>query len=86
MGRKMGGFEEEVLRGLTAAQPVAYGLSVQRAIERDTGRRVSIGAVYTTLDRLEAKGFVTSEWGEPTSTRGGRRKRLYKIASPEPVV
>lgn len=69
----------DVLKGLLASQPDAYGLSVQRAIEGDTGRKISIGSVYTTLDRLEIKGLVASEWGEPTSSRGGRRKRLFRI-------
>lgn len=57
----------------------AYGVTVRQEIERRTGREVSIGAIYTTLDRLEAKGFVASQFGEPTPERGGRSKRFFRI-------
>jgi DNA-binding PadR family transcriptional regulator len=40
---------------------------------------VSAGAVYTTLERLEARGLVSSSWGDPTPERGGKRKRHYRI-------
>ena len=50
-------------------------------IEEQGGRGVSIGAVYTTLSRLEEKGYVSSRVGEPTATRGGRAKRFFKIAA-----
>ena len=43
------------------------------------GREPSIGAVYTALERLERKGMVSSQWGEATEERGGRRKRLYRV-------
>ncbi|MGH2436999.1 MAG: PadR family transcriptional regulator, partial [bacterium] len=48
-------------------------------IEDRTGRNISIGAVYATLQRLEAKGYVSSSLGEPTAERGGRAKRLFRI-------
>lgn len=56
----------------------AYGLAVQRALAA-AGRELAPGAVYTTLDRLERKGMLTSRWGEPTRARGGRAKRLYRL-------
>ena len=59
--------------------PNAYGMTVRREIEERTGRTVSIGAVYVTLSRLEAKGYVRSSVGEPTAERGGRAKRFFRI-------
>jgi len=57
----------------------AYGVTVRREIELRTGRDISIGAVYATLERLEAKGYIRSQLGEPTAERGGRAKRLFRI-------
>jgi PadR family transcriptional regulator PadR len=57
----------------------AYAMTVRREIEQCTGRDISIGAVYATLDRLESKGFVTSFTGEPTPERGGRTKRVFRV-------
>lgn len=55
---------------------------VRREIEERTGRNLSIGAVYATLERLEAKGYVSSIMGDPTPERGGRAKRVFQIAAP----
>jgi PadR family transcriptional regulator PadR len=57
----------------------AYGMTVRREIEQRTGRNISIGAVYGTLERLETKGYVSSFVGQPTASRGGRAKRLFRI-------
>jgi PadR family transcriptional regulator PadR len=46
-----------------------------------TGREHSVGAIYITLDRLEAKGFVRSKEGEATARRGGRRKLLFSLTA-----
>jgi PadR family transcriptional regulator PadR len=54
-------------------------MTVRREIEERTGRNISIGAVYATLERLETKGYVRSFLGEPTAVRGGRAKRLFQI-------
>lgn len=78
----LGEFEQLVLFAVLHLDGDAYGVTVRSAIEERTGRRPSAGAVYTTLERLEARGYITSWWGEPTSTRGGKRKRYYKL---EPV-
>lgn len=78
---RIGVFEAEVLRAAMGGVGDAYGLSIARAIEVETGRTVSVGAVYTVLDRLEQKGFVSSRWGEATAIRGGRRKRLYVVSA-----
>ncbi len=60
----------------------AYGVTIHREITERTGREVSLGAVYTTLDRLQRKGYVSSHWGEPTEERGGRAKRYFRIEAP----
>jgi PadR family transcriptional regulator PadR len=52
---------------------------VRREIEERTGRNISIGAGYATLERLEAKGYVSSSTGDPTPERGGRAKRLFRV-------
>ena len=57
----------------------AYGVPIRREIENRTGRAMSRGAVYTTLDRLEAKGLLGSWLGEPTPERSGKAKRFYRV-------
>ena len=81
----MGAFEQMVLLALVRLGPGAYGMEVRREIEERTGREVSIAAVYTTLGRLETKGFVRHEIGEPTAERGGRAKKHYRVL-PEGLV
>ncbi len=79
MGRALGEFEQLILFALVELEEDAYGASIGRTIERRTGRRVSAGAVYTALDRLGARGLVSSEVGEPTPERGGRRRKYYRL-------
>lgn len=79
-GDYLGEFELVVLATVAALEAgAAYGMRIRMAIEDATGRRVSIGAVYATLRRLEAKGYVGSELGDPTPERGGRAKRHFTI-------
>jgi DNA-binding PadR family transcriptional regulator len=54
-------------------------MAIRREIEVRTERRTSLGAVYTTLDRLEKKGYVFSRTGSPSPGRGGRSKRFFKV-------
>ena len=75
---RLGEFEILVLAALIRLGDDAYGVSVRRDIEERTARTVSIGAVYTTLSRLESKGFVSSHVGEPTARRGGRAKKYFR--------
>jgi PadR family transcriptional regulator, regulatory protein PadR len=60
----------------------AYGLSLRDRLTASLKRNVSIGAVYASLERLEKKKLITSDWSDPGEARGGRRKRLYKIDIP----
>jgi DNA-binding PadR family transcriptional regulator len=60
----------------------AYGVPVRRLIMECTGRDLSMGSVYVSLDRLERKGYVSSVLTEPTHERGGRSKRVFQITAP----
>ena len=75
----LGEFEQLVLIALVRLGDDAYGATIRREIEERTARRLSISAVYTTLDRLEVKGCVRSRIGEPTATRGGRRRKHFAL-------
>jgi PadR family transcriptional regulator PadR len=59
----------------------AYGVPICREIELRTGCEVTVGSVYATLQRLEEKGFMSSELGEPTAERGGRAKRYFRVTT-----
>lgn len=75
----LGEFEELVLLIVAVQQGEAYGVGVMEALEEEANRSVNISAVHAALRRLEAKGFVKSDWSEATAERGGRRKRLFSI-------
>jgi DNA-binding PadR family transcriptional regulator len=75
----LGEFEQLVLLALMRLGPDAYGVSICQDITDRTGRDVSLGAVYKTLERMEDKGYIQSRIGEPTAERGGRRKKHYKL-------
>ena len=78
MAHGLGEFEQLVLLALIRLQPEAYGVAICNEIEKRTGRSVALGAVYTTLLRLEDKGFVATRLGDSTPQRGGRRKKYYR--------
>ena len=75
----LGEFEHLVLLAVARLQPEGYGTTLRREIERRTGRDVSVGALYATLERLEGKAWVRSEVGEPTAERGGRARRHFAL-------
>lgn len=79
MGESVGEFEQLVLFAVVRLEGEASAVTIRQDIESRTSRTVSAGALYTALDRLEARGFVVSRLGEPTAVRGGKRKRLYTI-------
>jgi PadR family transcriptional regulator, regulatory protein PadR len=78
-GDFLGSLEQIVMLAVMRLGTNAYGMTVRREIEERTGREISIGAVYATLERLEAKGYVSSFTGEATAERGGRAKRHFEI-------
>jgi len=77
----LGEFEHMVLLAVLRLDEQAYGVTVRREIEARTRREVSIGAIYATLDRLEAKNLVQSRVGDPTPERGGRSKRFFRVTA-----
>jgi DNA-binding PadR family transcriptional regulator len=80
---RLGRFEELVLLALVRLrEDASYGVPIRREIAERTGRDVSFGAVYTTLERLARKGYVSSRLGDPTPERGGRAKRYFRIEAP----
>ncbi|MEO8140084.1 MAG: PadR family transcriptional regulator [Gemmatimonadota bacterium] len=74
----LGEFEQLLLLAIIRCGDEAYGAALQRELEQ-VRRGVHLGAVYTTLLRLESKGLVASRVGDPTAERGGRRKKFYRI-------
>jgi PadR family transcriptional regulator len=79
MTTPLGEFEQFVLIAVVRLGDNAYGATIRREIESNTARRLSISAVYTTLERLEQKGCVRSWIGDPTPERGGRRRRHFAL-------
>lgn len=77
----LGEFEYIILLALMHLRDNAYGMTIRMEINDRIGRNVSIGAVYTTLERLEKKGFITSEMGEATPRRGGKAKKYFSITT-----
>ena len=74
----LGEFEHIVLLAVLRLGEDAYGVPIGLEIERRTGRSLTAGALYRTLDRLEAKDYLTSWFGDPTPERGGRSRRYFK--------
>lgn len=75
----LGEFEYLIVTSAARLGDKAYGAAIREAIEIATGRNCSIGALYTTIERLEAKGLMTSRMGEATPQRGGRAKRMVRV-------
>jgi len=74
-----GEFELMVMLALMRLGENAYGMPICREIEEHGRREVAVGSAYATLERLEEKGFVSSELGEPTAERGGRAKKYFHV-------
>jgi DNA-binding PadR family transcriptional regulator len=77
----LGEFEYLLLSSAARLGEDAYGAAIRLDIEQATGRRCSVGALYTTLDRLETKGLVKTWMGEATPQRGGRPKRMVRVTA-----
>ena len=74
-----GEFEQVVLLTVARLKGEAYGMAIRQEIADRTGRDVGIGSVYSALDRMEEKGFISSTLGDPTPERGGKAKRYYQL-------
>jgi PadR family transcriptional regulator, regulatory protein PadR len=77
----VGEFEYLILTAAVQVGEEAYGAAIRAKIEEATGAACSIGALYTTLDRLEEKGLIKTHMGNPTPERGGRAKRMVRITA-----
>ncbi len=71
--------EELVLLSVWRLQSEAYGVTIRKHIIKETGTEWSIGAIYVPLDRLTKWEYLEAIQGEPTSERGGRSKRYYRL-------
>jgi PadR family transcriptional regulator, regulatory protein PadR len=78
---KLGEFEELVLLTVAALQQEAYGVQIKKELEARLKEKLSVGSIQSALKRMEDKGFLTSEFGDATSKRGGKRKRIYSTTS-----
>lgn len=74
----LGEFEYFILSSAARLGDDAYGAAIRQDLEAMTGRQCSLGALYTTLDRLEQKGLIRTWTGEPTPERGGRAKKMVR--------
>lgn len=82
MGKhQLGEFEEVVMLTVAILTNEAYGFAIIEEMESRLNRKVSIGALQTVLRRLEQKGYLSSEMGEATKVRGGKRKRFFTLTS-----
>ena len=77
----LGEFEQMILLAVVRLDHHAYGSTIRQLLAQEIKRDVTIGALYTTLDRLEKKGLVTSTLGEATSERGGRAKKYFRVSA-----
>ncbi len=80
-GTHLGEFQEIVMLSILILEKNAYGVTIQEEIDHRMKRSISRGALHTALTRLEEKGFIQSDYGAPTSERGGRRKRFYEVTN-----
>ena len=76
----LGEFEQMVLLAVLRLGNEAYGMSIIEELEHSVGRKVSRGAMYITIDRMESKGLLTARMGDPTPERGGRGKRYVEVS------
>src|SRR5581483_2471172 len=77
----VGSLELTLLLSVARLHEDAYGLAIRRDVAERLGRDYSVGAIYTTLERLQAKGLLTSRATAPTPTRGGRSRRLFRLTA-----
>ena len=77
----LGEFEYLLVTAAARLGDEAYGAAIREEIEATTGRKCSIGALYTTVDRLETKGFLKTWMGDATPQRGGRAKRMVRVTA-----
>jgi len=77
----LGEFEYLIVTAAARLGEDAYGAAIRQEIQEATGSPCSIGALYTTLDRLESKGLIKTWMGDATPQRGGRPKRMVRVTA-----
>jgi DNA-binding PadR family transcriptional regulator len=77
----LGEFEQLVLLAILRLGDAAYGVTIRAELAERAGRTIAPGALYTALERLEAKGIIRSRMGDPTPQRGGRAKRYVTVTA-----
>lgn len=80
-GDYLGELEELILLTVGMLYPSAYGVGIMDEVYERTGRNLNISSVHSVLSRLEEKGYVSSQMGEPSEERGGRRKRIFQLTA-----
>ncbi|HYR85900.1 MAG TPA: PadR family transcriptional regulator [Terriglobia bacterium] len=75
----LGNFEQMVLTAVMRLGAEAYGVAINDKVGEIAGKPTNLGSVYVTLDRLEAKGYLSSKLTEPLPERGGQPKRYYQM-------
>ena len=80
MKRLLTDFELMTMLAVLRLREEAYGVPIARELE-EAGRRVTLGAVYLALDRLEGQGLLASALGDATAQRGGRAKRYFRVTA-----
>lgn len=75
----LGEFEQSLLLAIAHLGDGAYGVTIRQEIEKRTDREIAVGALYTSLARLERKGYVRATMSEATPQRGGRAKRHFTV-------
>ena len=77
----IGELEQLVLLAILQLGDEAYGVTIAGVLREKAARNPAMATIYTTLERLEDKGFLTSRLGEPTAERGGKRKRYFRVTA-----
>lgn len=77
----LGELELMVMLAIVRLEGGAYGVPISQELLEIAGREVALGSIYAALERLEEKGLVVSELGEPTAERGGRAKRFFQVTA-----
>lgn len=78
---RLGTFDLMIMLALMRLDEPAYGVPIAREIEDASGRVVALATLYAVLARLEKKGLISSQLGEPTAERGGRAKRYFHVTA-----
>ena len=77
----LGAFDLMIMLALIRLGEPAYGVPISREIEHASGRVVAVATLYAALARLEKKGLIASQLGDPTPERGGRAKRYFRVTA-----